>query len=58
VYSAEDCSPDYEAEIDEKLATKDREGSSMFFPSFSESKAEFVCFSYKGNAEDILSWKL
>jgi hypothetical protein len=53
VYSAEDFSPDYEAEIDEKLAAKAREGSSMFFPSFSESKAEFVCCSYKGNAEDI-----
>jgi hypothetical protein len=50
VYFAEDFSPDYEAEIDEKLAAKAREDSSMFFPSFSESKAEFVCCSYKGNA--------
>jgi hypothetical protein len=42
VYSAEDFSPDYEAEIDEKIAAKDREDSSMFFLSFSESKAMFV----------------
>jgi hypothetical protein len=54
VYSAEDFSLDYEAEIDEKLAAKAKEGSSMFFPSFSELKVEFVCCSYKGNTKDIL----
>jgi hypothetical protein len=53
VYSAEDFSLDYEAEIDEKPAAKAREDSSMFFPSFSESKADFFCCSYKGDAEEI-----
>jgi hypothetical protein len=53
VYSAKYFSPDYEAEIDEKLAAKAREDSSMFFHSFSESKAEFVFLSYKEYAEDI-----
>jgi hypothetical protein len=53
VYSAKDFSPDYEAKIDEKLAAKAKEDSSMIFPSFSKSKAEFVRFSYKGDAEDI-----
>jgi hypothetical protein len=54
VYSAVDISPDCEAEIDDKLVTKAREDSSIFFPSFSELKADFACFSYEGNAEDIL----
>jgi hypothetical protein len=53
VYSVEYFSPDYTTEIDENLAAKDREYSSMFFPTFSESKAEFVCFFYKVDAEDI-----
>jgi hypothetical protein len=53
VYSVEDFSLDYEVEIDEKLAAKAREDSSMFFPSFSKLKAELVCCSYKGDAEDI-----
>jgi hypothetical protein len=54
VYSVEDFSPNYEVEIDEKLASKAREDSSMFFSSFSELKEDFVFFSYKGDAEDIL----
>jgi hypothetical protein len=53
VYSAVDISPDYEAEIDDKLVKKTREDSSLFFPSFSELKADFVCCSYEENAEDI-----
>jgi hypothetical protein len=57
VYSAEYFSPEYEAKIDEKLATKTREDSSMFFPSFLESKAEFFCCSYKRYAEDIQASK-
>jgi hypothetical protein len=40
---AVDISPDYEAEIDDKLVKKTREDSSLFFPSFSELKADFVC---------------
>ena len=35
VYTVEDFSLDYEAEIDEKVEAKSREGYSMFFPSFS-----------------------
>jgi hypothetical protein len=58
VYSAEYFSPDYEAEIDEKLAAKAREDSSMFFPSFSELKAEFVCSLIKEMQRIFLSWKL
>jgi hypothetical protein len=42
-----DISPDYEAEINDKLVKKTREYSSLFFPSFSELKADFVCFSYE-----------
>jgi hypothetical protein len=53
VYYEEYFSPDYEAKIEENLAAKAREDSSMFFPSFSESKAEFVCCSYKGDVVDI-----
>jgi hypothetical protein len=30
-----DISPDYEAEINDKLVKKTREDSSLFFPSFS-----------------------
>jgi hypothetical protein len=48
-----DISPDYEAEINDKLVKKTREVSSLFFPSFSELKADFVCCSYEENAEDI-----
>jgi hypothetical protein len=53
VYYVEYFSPDYTTEIDENLAAKDREYSSMCFPSFSESKPDFVCFFYKVDVEDI-----
>jgi hypothetical protein len=53
VYSAVDISPDYEAEINDKLVKKTREDSSLFFPSFSELKADFVYCSYEENSEDI-----
>jgi hypothetical protein len=47
VYYAIDISPDYEAEINDKLVKKTREDSSLFFPSFSELKVDFVCCSYE-----------
>ena len=53
VYTSIDISPDYEAEINDKLVKKTREDSSLFFPSFSKLKAYFVCCSYEENAEDI-----
>jgi hypothetical protein len=48
-----DISLDYEDEINDKLVKKTREDSSLFFPSFSKLKADFVCFSYEENAKDI-----
>jgi hypothetical protein len=47
VYSVVDISSDYECEIDDKLVTKTTEDSSLFFPSFSGLKEDFVCFSYE-----------
>jgi hypothetical protein len=38
VYTLVDISPDYEAEINDKLVKKTREDSSLFFPRFSELK--------------------
>jgi hypothetical protein len=35
VYTSVDISPDYEAEINDKLVKKTREDSSLFFPRFS-----------------------
>jgi hypothetical protein len=46
VYFAVDISPDCEAKIDDKLVKRTREDFSLFFPRFSELKANVVCFSY------------
>jgi hypothetical protein len=53
VYTSIDTSPDYEADINDKLIKRTREDSSMFFPSFLELKADFVCLIYEENVEDI-----
>jgi hypothetical protein len=53
VYTSVDISSEYEDEINDRLVKKTREASSLFFPTFSELKADFVCCSYEGNAEDI-----
>jgi hypothetical protein len=53
VYTSIDISPDYEAKINDKLDKTTREDSSLFFPSFSKLKANFICFCYEGNVEDI-----
>jgi hypothetical protein len=50
---AVDISPNCEAEIDDKLVKRTREDLSLFFPSFSDLKADVVCCSYGENAEDI-----
>jgi hypothetical protein len=42
VYTSVDIYLDYEAEINDKLVKKTREYSSLFFPRFSELKADFV----------------
>jgi hypothetical protein len=43
----------YEAEINDKLVKKTREDSSLFFPSFSKLKVDFVCCSYDESVKDI-----
>jgi hypothetical protein len=48
-----EISPNYEAEINDKLVKKNREVSSLVFPSLSELKADFICYSYEENVEDI-----
>jgi hypothetical protein len=46
VYYAVDISPHYETRTDNKLVKRTREYFSLFFPSFSDLKADVVCFSY------------
>jgi hypothetical protein len=53
VYFAVDISPNYEAEIDDKLVKNTREDSSLVFPRFLELKADLFCCSYEENVDDI-----